>query len=59
MCTPALPKPIPAKASTAASPRDPAPGASTRPSITDVRNEVASRLIAFSAHMSPIGLAPQ
>ena len=56
MCTPALPKPSPAKvAAIAICSR----AAVSSPSLTAVRNAPASRLIAFSDHMSAIGLAPQ
>ncbi len=56
MCTPALPKPIPAKvAAIAMSIR----AASSSPSRTARRNEVASSDIAFSDHMSATGLEPQ
>ena len=56
MCTPALPKPIPANvAARAMSARAP----SSSPSRTALRNEPASSPIAFSDHMSEMGFAPQ
>ena len=56
MCTPALPKPSPAKvAASAISWR----ASASSPWCTARRKAVASRDIAFSDHMSEIGLAPQ
>ena len=56
MCTPALPKPMPAKvAAMAMSER----AWTSSPCRTARRNDPASRLSAFSDHMSEIGLDPQ
>ena len=56
MCTPALPKPIPAKvAAIAMSIR----ASTSSPSRTAVRKDCASSDRAFSDHMSATGLAPQ
>src|SRR3978361_2137331 len=54
MCTPALPKPSPAKVAAMAICRR---ACSSEPSRTAVRKLSASRLIAFSAHMSATGVA--
>ena len=56
MCTPALPKPSPAKvAAIAICSR----ASVSAPSLTARRKAPASSDIAFSDHMSAIGLAPQ
>jgi hypothetical protein len=56
MCTPALPKPIPANvAASAMSVR----ASRLSPSCTAERKEAPSSRIAFSDHMSAIGLDPQ